>query len=121
MELNKIYNQDCLDFMRGGELNNKVDLVLTDCPYHIVGWGCSNWEYGNKKEWTPSWILERTRKVIWSNKHWLVLEWTKHIALHWILNDNDATTYAKQGKLFKHNDIPFSDWLPYVYTSSCIT
>jgi site-specific DNA-methyltransferase (adenine-specific) len=101
--------------MRGGELNNKVDLVLTDCPYHIVGWWCSNWEYWNKKQWTPKWILQRDKPVRkdakWNKYYWE----TKHVSLCWVLNDYDSTTYAKQGKLFKHNDIKFSDWLPYVY------
>lgn len=32
MELNKIYNIDCLEFMKGME-SNSVDLVLTDPPY----------------------------------------------------------------------------------------
>lgn len=31
------------------------------------------------------------------------------------MNDYDATTYARQGKLFKHNEIKFSEWLPLVY------
>lgn len=112
MELNRIYNMDCLDFMGGGSLDNRVDLLLTDCPYHIVSGGCSNWEYGNSKE--PSWCISH-RKVVWRNKSWHILEWTKHISLYWVLNDNDATTYARQGKLFKHNDIKFSQWLPLVY------
>jgi len=36
MEVNKIYNTNCIDFMRGGVLNNKVDLVLTDPPYEFI-------------------------------------------------------------------------------------
>jgi len=110
-----------LRFHEGGELNDKVDLVLTDCPYHIVSWGCSTGEYGNKKEWTPSWILERTRPVEYEYKldnKWVMrkfVKWTNHMAIGWMLDDSDATTYARQGKLFKHNDIKFSDRLPYVY------
>lgn len=121
MELNKIYNVDCLDFMGGGSLDNKVDLLLTDCPYHIVSWWCSTWEYGNKKEWTPSWILERTRPVEYEYKpdsKWVMrkfIKGTNHMAIGWMLDDSDATTYARQGKLFKHNEIKFSQWLPLVY------
>lgn len=115
MEKNQIYNMDCLDFMRGGELNNSIDLLLTDCPYHIVSGGCSTWEYGNKKEWTPSWILERTRPVRKDAKWNAYYTESKHISLCWVLNDYDATTYARQGKLFKHNEIKFSEWLPLVY------
>ena len=40
---------------------------------------------------------------------------SKHVSLSGILNDYDPTTYAKNGKLFKHNDIKFEDWLPKVY------
>jgi site-specific DNA-methyltransferase (adenine-specific) len=115
MEKNQIYNMDCLDFMRGGWLNNSVDLLLTDCPYHIVSWWCSTWEYGNKKEWTPSWILERTRPIKKDAKGNKYYTESKHISLCWVLNDYDATTYARQGKLFKHNEIKFSEWLPLVY------
>lgn len=43
------------------------------------------------------------------------LEGTKHISLYGILNDNESTTYARQGKLFKYNDIKFKDWLPETY------
>ena len=38
-----------------------------------------------------------------------------HVSLCGILNDYDPTTYTKQGKLFKHNDIKFSEWLPEIY------
>lgn len=75
MRLNYIDNIDCLDGLR--ELpDNSVDLVATDCPYHIVAGGCTNKTKGNG-------IFEREK----------------------------ATT----GKLFKHNDIKFSEWLPEVY------
>lgn len=104
-----------LRFHGGGSLDNKVDLLLTDCPYHIVSWWCSTWEYGNKKEWTPSWILERTRPIKKDAKGNSYYTESKHISLCWVLNDYDATTYARQGKLFKHNEIKFSQWLPLVY------
>lgn len=97
----KLYNEDCLVVLK--EIpDESVDCVVTDCPYHIVSGGCSNGAYGNHKE--PGGIFERH-----------VTGKTKHISLFGILNDNDATTYARQGKLFKHNDIKFEDWLPEVY------
>lgn len=86
--------------------NESVDLVVTDCPYHIA-----NGAYGNHKE--PGGIFER--RVIGRNKAGYILEGTKHVSLSGILNDNNATTYARQGKLFKHNDIKFSEWLPKIY------
>ena len=116
MELNKIYNEDCLKILGGGDiLDNSIDLVLTDCPYHIVSGGCRTWEYGNKKQGTPSWVLERTRPLRKDEKWNAYYTESKHISLCGVLNDYDATTYARQWKLFKHNDIKFSDWLPHVY------
>lgn len=35
MEINKIYNTDCMDFMSNLE-NNSIDLTLTDIPYNSV-------------------------------------------------------------------------------------
>ena len=102
----KLYNEDCLEVIKNIP-DNSIDLIITDCPYHIVSGGCSNGAYGNHKE--PSGIFH---KVIGRNKAGYILENTKHIALFGILNDNDTTTYARQGKLFKFNDIKFSDWLP---------
>lgn len=120
MELNRIYNVDCLDFMGGGSLDNRVDLLLTDCPYHIVSGGCSTWEYGNWKNKEPSGCISH-RPVEYEYKpdsKWVMrkfVKWTNHMAIGRMLDDSDATTYARQGKLFKHNDIQFSQWLPLVY------
>lgn len=106
----KLYNEDCLVVLK--EIpDESVDCVVTDCPYHIVSGGCSNGAYGNHKE--PGGIFER--HVTGKTRQGYTLEGTKHISLFGILNDNDSTTYARQGKLFKHNDIKFEDWLPDVY------
>lgn len=107
----ELYNEDCLERMKSMN-SESVDLIVTDCPYHIVSGGCSNGAYGNNKE--PSGISQRHKEIA-KTKQGYILEGTKHIALFGILNDNDFTTYARQGKLFKHNDIKFSDWLPEVY------
>ena len=113
----KLYNDDCLKTFK--EIpDESIDLVVTDCPYHIVSGGCSNGEYGNgngifTKSNEPSGIFNR--KVVGKNKHGYILDGTKHISLYGCLNDNDSTTYARQGKLFKHNDIKFEEWLPEVY------
>lgn len=100
---------DCLNLL-GEVADNSIDLVLTDCPYHIIGGGNSTNKY---KTHNPSGIFNRT--VIGRNKKGNILEGTKHIALSGILNDNDSATYARQGKLFKYNDIEFKEWLPEVY------
>lgn len=92
--------------------DESIDLVVTDCPYHIVSGGCTTGAYMN-----PSGILNHDYyKVVGRGKHGEhILEGTKHVSLNGILNDNSMTTYTRQGKLFKHNDIKFSEWLPEVY------
>lgn len=107
-------NDDCLEVLKNIP-DESVDLVVTDCPYHIVSGGCSNGAYGNgnEKSHTPSEIFER--RITGKTKSGYQLEGTKHIALFGVLNDNDATTYARQGKLFKHNDIEFKEWLPELF------
>jgi len=111
----KLYNDDCLNILKNIP-DESIDLIVTDCPYHIVSGGCTTGTYGNgngifQKE--TGGIL--SKRVVGKNKQGYILEGTKHIALFGILNDNDATTYTKQGKLFKHNDIKFSEWLPELY------
>ena len=82
--INRIINADCLDILK--QLPDKsIDLVCTDCPYHIVSGGCTN----IPREDEPSGIFNRR-------------------------NTCTADT-AKSGKLFKHNDIEFEDWLPEIY------
>ena len=71
----KLYNDDCLVAMKNIP-DESVDLVVTDCPYHIVQGGCTNLGF-------------------------------KHMS--------DDMEYVKKGKLFKHNDIKFEEWLPEVY------
>lgn len=62
MELNKIYNADCLEILRGGVINdNSIDLVLTDPPY--------------KFEWHERWIgKDRKYLAEWMNKIWTTLD-----------------------------------------------
>ena len=75
---------DCLEIMK--DIPDKsIDLVVTDCPYHIVSGGCTN--IPRKDE--PSGIFNRRNTFTQKN--------------------------AKSGKLFDENDIEFKDWLPEVY------
>ena len=84
----KLYNGNCLDFL---DLlaEESVDLVVTDCPYHIVSGGCST----EHSHFEPGGMMNRRNDI----------------------SDVNAHEYVKQGKLFKHNDIEFSEWLPKVY------
>ena len=42
-----LINNDCMVALK--ELDDKsIDLVVTDCPYHIVSGGCTTGVYGNE-------------------------------------------------------------------------
>ena len=49
IELNKIYNCDCLEMMMGGKINNSVDLILTDPPYEFINKNPQGWWFMNKE------------------------------------------------------------------------
>ena len=106
----KLYNEDCLNILKTIP-SNSVDLVVTDCPYHIASGGCTTGIYGNDKQCGE--ILKKDNYIKTHSGY--MREGSKHISLFGMLNDSDATTYTKQGKLFKFNDIEFRDWLPDVY------
>lgn len=75
---------DCLEIMK--EIPDKsIDLIVTDCPYHIVSGGCTN--IPRKDE--PSGIFNRRNTFTQKN--------------------------AKSGKLFDNNEIKFEEWLPEAY------
>ena len=80
----ELINDDCLDALKNIP-DESIDLVVTDCPYHIVSGGCTN--IPRKDE--PSGIFNRRNAFTQAN--------------------------AKSGKLFDNNDIEFKDWLPEIY------
>ena len=107
----KLFNKDCLEALKGFD-DESIDLVVTDCPYHIVSGGCTNDAVKIGRYTEPSGIFNHRRK----DSHGNTFKGdTKHVSLCGILNDSDPTTYTRQGKLFKHNDIKFSEWLPEIY------
>lgn len=65
--------------------DESVDLCVTDCPYKIISGGCTKTAFNIKD---TGGILNKRGEV----------------------SDN-----VKKGKLFDHNDIKFSDWLPELY------
>ena len=96
----KIFNEDCLVGMQAIP-DESIDCVVTDCPYHIVGGGCSSESYRSAKGHSqPSGIMNRQRV-------------TKHVSLSGCINDSADDVRA--GKMFAFNNINFSDWLPEVY------
>lgn len=82
----ELYNKDCLEIFRSME-DESVDLVVTDCPYKIVSGGCT--------------ITPRKDEM----KGML----NKRPPVYMALNSHEE---VKSGKLFKHNEIEFSEWLP---------
>ena len=75
---------DCLEILKTIP-DKSIDLIVTDCPYHIVSGGCTN----IKRDDEPSGIFNRRNAFTQKN--------------------------AKSGKLFDNNDIEFEDWLPDLY------
>ena len=83
--------------------DESIDLVVTDCPYHIVSGGCTN---------DAVKIGRSTERDSHGN---IYVNGTQHKNLGSIFNEFNSNCYTKQGKLFKHNDIEFKDWLPGIY------
>lgn len=75
---------DCLEIMKNIP-DKSIDLVVTDCPYHIVTGGCTN--IPRKDESNDAFNYRNTF----------------------------TQANAKTGKLFDNNDIEFKDWLPDIY------
>lgn len=66
MELNRIYNQDCVEGMRLLIPDESVDLVISDPPYFkVIG---EKWDYlwrteADYLEWSEKWISEASRTL----------------------------------------------------------
>lgn len=105
----QLFNDDCLNVLKDLDPES-IDCVVTDCPYHIMSGGCTT---------DPVKIGRYTEPAIFRHRrdekgHNLVGD-TQHVNLGGIFDDCDQACYTRQGKLFKHNDIEFSEWLPEVY------
>lgn len=89
LELNQIYNEDCLVGMKSIS-DNSIDLVVTDPPYKIISGGCRIADNGDD----TSGIFNKRKE---DNKR------------------TDGVDDVRQGKMFKEADIKFSDWVPEIY------
>lgn len=91
-----LFNADCMEVLRDIE-SESVDLVVTDCPYHIVSGGCTNDHVKIGRYREMSGYLSHRREDA----------------------RDDAEAFAidntRKGKIFEHNDIEFSEWLPEIY------
>lgn len=100
MELDIIYNQDCIEGMK--ELpDESVDLIVTDCPYKIIAGGVTI----EQRKDEVSGIFQK-RAISDGSK--LGNKWLKKSA-------DDIPCAVRKGKMFEHNDVTFSAWLPEVF------
>ena len=66
MEVNRIYNQDCVEGMKLLIPNESIDLVIADPPYFkVIG---EKWDYlwrteADYLEWSKKWISEASRSL----------------------------------------------------------
>lgn len=116
MELNQIYNMDCLVGLKN-VATESIDLVVTDCPYRIVGGGVTIEERTDEMGGV---MRKRTDSKHVSLSGVLndrqILSPNSKIGDKWIKADQAAVPSAvRNGKMFAHNDIAFSEWLPDVY------
>ena len=91
---------DCLEILKSIP-DESVDLIVTDCPYKIVAGGVT--------------IEERKDEVKGVLRKRAISDGTA-CSDKWIKKDPDDMPCAvRKGKMFKHNEISFSDWLPDVF------
>lgn len=107
---------DCLDVMELME-DKSIDCFVSDVPYKIIAGGVRIVELGdepsgifNKRDYSktdPKGCLNRGRKVVSDGSR---------IANKWLKKDSSSIPSAvKDGKMFKHNDIKFEEWLPIIF------
>lgn len=96
-------------------LNETIDCCVTDCPYIVEAGGTrmvyldENWE-SEKNDWSktdPKWCLNRWKIVYVTD--------SSPTSQKWIKKDWSVPSAVKDWKMFEHNDISFSDWLPELY------
>lgn len=83
----KIDNKDCLEVMKDIP-DNSIDCAVIDPPYKIVAGGCRK-------------VADKECSGIFNKRR-----------------DNKRTDWVDEvrtGKMFKHNEIKFSDWLPELF------
>ncbi len=105
--LNKIYNLDCLEVLKQIP-SESVDLVVTDCPYRIIAGGVRT----KYKDDECSGVLGKRDYLKTDPKGVLSRQ---PIGVKWQKQGEDISSVVKDGKMFKHNDIKFSEWLPEVF------
>lgn len=104
-----IYNDDCLNVFKsiGSET---IDCVVTDPPYKIIAGGIrvidSNSDKKDYSKTDPKGCLSRGRIVVSDGNK---------LSDKWIKQNGDIPCAVKDGLMFDHNEITFSEWIPEVY------
>ena len=101
LPINNIYCQDCLEGM-GKIPDESIDLVVTDPPYKIISGGCRT----NPGDNETSGILNRRRDWSRTDPKGVLSRGNKR---------NDFANIVRDGKMFRNNELSFSDWLPNLY------
>lgn len=84
----QLINGDCLEEMKKIP-DGSIDMVLTDCPYKIVSGGCTKIPFKGE-----------TSGILTHRKTEKRTDWVDDV---------------RSGKMFKHNDLDFADWLPLIF------
>ena len=91
---------DCLEIMKDIPTES-IDLVVTDCPYKIIAGGVT--------------IEQRKDELSGVLRKRAISDGT-NCSNKWIKKDlDDVPCAVRSGKMFKHNDIAFSEWLPEIF------
>ena len=95
-----LYCGDCLELLKQLP-DESIDLIVTDCPYKIIAGGVT--------------IEERKDECSGILRKRAISDGT-NCSNKWLKKGLDNTPCAvRSGKMFKHNEINFSDWLPDIY------
>ena len=97
----QLCNADCLTLLAGMPAES-VDCVVTDPPYKIVAGGV---------RCVP--VSDECGGVL--NKRTIFIHDRSKLSKKWRKKHGLAPAAVKDGKMFEHNDIKFSEWLPPLY------
>ena len=87
----QLFNADCLDVLK--EIpDESIDLVITDCPYHIISGGCTASNNDSTRKTGGILAYKNNAKY-----------------------EQEVIENAQKGKLFTHNEIEFCEWMPEIY------
>jgi len=124
LELNKIYNMDCIEWMKLIP-DWSIDCIITDPPYKVITWWKNLWI------WKPSWILTENNQLMknipyfyeWLPQCYRVLKESSHIYLmtnmlnlkNMMIETEKAWFYIHNILIWKKNNATPNKW----YMKNC--